>query len=195
MQISVLQGSFDEILLINIFINNLCLPVFLTFLSNYADDNSLFIMVSPKATLIKGFKTKTDWFYGNFIVLNHNTENTDQDSFTFGGLCFMNNKKKEILDANIDSKLSFNNHIQFVEKSVEKLIRKSLLSPGQMNTMTGIKEGRVKSCRLQVFLKKGVLKNFEIFTGKQNNVFYRTSLMVASVTSNGAIGSQFSYPD
>ena len=71
MQISVLQGSFDEILLINIFINNLCLPVFLTFLSNYADDNSLFIMVSPKATLIKGFKTKTDWFYGNFIVLNH----------------------------------------------------------------------------------------------------------------------------
>ena len=98
-----------------------------------------------------------------------NTENTDQDSFTFGGLCFMNSKEKEILEANIDSKLSFNNHIQFVEKSVEKLIRKSLLSPEQMNTMTGIKQGRVKSCRLQVFLKKGVLKNFEIFTGKQNN--------------------------
>ena len=49
----------------------------------------------------------------------------------------MNSKEKEILEANIDSKRSFNNHIQFVEKSVEKLIRKSLLSPGQMNTMTG----------------------------------------------------------
>ena len=57
-QISVLQGSFDEILLINIFINNLCLPVFLTFLSNYADDNSLFIMVSPKATLLKVSKQR-----------------------------------------------------------------------------------------------------------------------------------------
>ena len=71
-EISVPQGCFDDPLSFNLFVNNLCLPVFLTetFLINYPDDNSLFIMEreleSVKAILIKDFKTMIDWFYENF---------------------------------------------------------------------------------------------------------------------------------
>ena len=59
-------------------------------------------------------------------------ENTDQEGFTFEGLYLTNRrgKEKEILGTTLDNKLSFNNHIKTVEKSVEKLTRKSVLPPG-----------------------------------------------------------------
>lgn len=61
-----------------------------------------------------------------------NDENTDQEGFTFEGLYLTNRrgKEKEILGTTLDNKLSFNNHIKTVEKSVEKLTRKSVLPPG-----------------------------------------------------------------
>lgn len=59
-------------------------------------------------------------------------KNTDQEGFTFEGLYLLNRrgKEKEILGTTLDNKLSFNNHIKNVEKSVEKLTRKSVLPPG-----------------------------------------------------------------
>ena len=59
-------------------------------------------------------------------------KNTDQEGFTFEGLYSTNRrgKEKEILGTTLDNKLSFNNHIKTVEKSVEKLTRKSVLPPG-----------------------------------------------------------------
>lgn len=59
-------------------------------------------------------------------------KNTDQEGFTFEGLYLTNRrgKEKEILGTTLDNKLSFNNHIKTVEKSVEKLTRKSVLPQG-----------------------------------------------------------------
>lgn len=59
-------------------------------------------------------------------------KNTDQEGSTFEGLYLTNRrgKEKEILGTTLDNKLSFNNHIKTVEKSVEKLTRKSVLPPG-----------------------------------------------------------------
>ena len=59
-------------------------------------------------------------------------KNTDQEGFTFEGLYLTNRrgKEKEILGTTLDNKLSFNNHIKTVEKSVEKLTRKSVLPSG-----------------------------------------------------------------
>ena len=51
--------------------------------------------------------------------------------------CSTNNKEEEILGVTIDKKLNFNHHIK---RSLEKLVRKSFLSPEYLDTLTMIKE-------------------------------------------------------
>lgn len=75
MQAGVPQCSDDGPLLFNLFVSDL--PLFLTaiYLSNYADDNSLFKMridlVFAKEIFKKDFTTVIDWFYQKYVVLNH----------------------------------------------------------------------------------------------------------------------------
>ena len=73
-QAGVLEGSTDDPLLFNLFINNLVLFLSETFLSNYADDNNLYSIGRElniiKEKLRKNFKVATDWFFENYMSLN-----------------------------------------------------------------------------------------------------------------------------
>ena len=64
-------------------------------------------------------------------------KNTGQGILIFEYLCSTNNKEEEILGVTIDKKLNFNHHIK---RSLEKLVRKSFLSPEYLDTLTMIKE-------------------------------------------------------
>ena len=69
------QGSIDRPLLFNLFINDLIF--FITFfLSNYADDNSLYntgkALELVKSVLVNDFRAVKEWFHENFMILNLN---------------------------------------------------------------------------------------------------------------------------
>ena len=69
------QGSIDRPLLFNLFINDLIF--FITFfLSNYANDNSLYntgkALELVKSVLVNDFRAVKEWFHENFMILNLN---------------------------------------------------------------------------------------------------------------------------
>ena len=68
------QGSTDRPLLFNLFINNLVFFIQCSVLSNYADDNNLFLIEKDKedkkSFLLLDFQVVNNWFYENFIMLN-----------------------------------------------------------------------------------------------------------------------------
>ena len=68
------RGSILGPLLFNIFLNDLFLFVENSDLSNYADDNTLYIpgnnLEKVKQTLRQDFEIVTKWFYKNYMVLN-----------------------------------------------------------------------------------------------------------------------------
>ena len=68
------QGSTDGLLLFNLFINDLVFFIQYSVLSNYADDNNLFVIGKNKED-IKSLhsldsKIVNNWFYENFMILN-----------------------------------------------------------------------------------------------------------------------------
>ena len=68
------QGSIDGPLLFNLFINDLTFFIEQCTVSNYADDNNLFISEEDKE-LIKSmfssdFMILEDWFFQNYMILN-----------------------------------------------------------------------------------------------------------------------------
>ena len=87
------QGSIEGPLLFNLFINDLIFFI-TTFLSNYADDNSLYNtgkdLELVKSVLVNDFRAVKEWFYENFMILNPNKchymsigKNTKSDIFMF----------------------------------------------------------------------------------------------------------------
>ena len=72
-QAGLLQGSIDDLLLFNLFVNDLVLFLSKTFLSNYADDNNLYSIGKElniiKEKLQKDFEVVTDWFFENYMSL------------------------------------------------------------------------------------------------------------------------------
>ena len=99
----VLQGSILGPLLFNIFINGLYLFVSSSFLSNYADDNTLyasgFNLVQVKNCLSTDFDAVTKWFYERHMALNAGKchfmclrKNTGNEIFNFKGLVMKNSK-------------------------------------------------------------------------------------------------------
>ena len=70
-QAGLLQGSIDDLLLFNLFVNDLVLFLSKTFLSNYADDNNLY-SIGKELNIIeemrrKDFKVVTEWFFESYV--------------------------------------------------------------------------------------------------------------------------------
>ena len=70
----VTQGSIDEPLLFNLFINDLFLFICFSTLSNYTDDNNVCTTGTDiqliNQILLSKFRTVNIWFYENFMTLN-----------------------------------------------------------------------------------------------------------------------------
>ena len=68
------QGSIDNTLFFNLFINYLILFLYSTVLSNYADDSNFYATSNDKEetkrALAKAFQTVINWFYEDYMILN-----------------------------------------------------------------------------------------------------------------------------
>ena len=120
----VLQGSVDRPLLFSLFINDLVFFIEQSILSNYADDNNLFVSREDKeltkTLLCSDFETVENWFFKNYMVLNLGKCHfmcigknvTDSKLLNFNDLIFKNCREVEILGFTLDRKLNFRSHIK-----------------------------------------------------------------------------------
>ena len=118
------QGSVDRPLLFSLFINDLVFFIEQSILSNYADDNNLFVSREDKeltkTLLCSDFETVENWFFKNYMVLNLGKCHfmcigknvTDSKLLNFNDLIFKNCREVEILGITLDRKLKFRSHIK-----------------------------------------------------------------------------------
>ena len=118
------QGSVDRPLLFSLFINDLVFFIEQSILSNYADDNNLFVSGEDKeltkTLLCSDFETVENWFFKNYMVLNLGKCHfmcigknvTDSKLLNFNDLIFKNCREVEILGITLDRKLNFRSHIK-----------------------------------------------------------------------------------
>ena len=103
-------------------------------LSNYADDNNLFVIGKNKedikSLLLLDFEIVNNWFYENFMILNPEKSHymclgknlDDNEVLNFNNLIIESSKEVEILGIKIDKNLNFNNHIKSIcRKAGQKL--------------------------------------------------------------------------
>ena len=124
------QGSIDNTLFFNLFINDLILFLYSTVLSNYADDSNFYATSNDKEetkrALAKAFETVINWFYEDCMILN--TEKChymcmgkdveENESLQISRRQKIINSKEEVIVAiNIDRKLSFHQHIKSIYKT------------------------------------------------------------------------------
>ena len=115
------QGSIDGPLLFSLFINDLVFFIQYSVLSNYADDNNLFVIGKNKedikSLLLLHFEIVNNWFYENFMILN-----PEKSHYMCIGKSLDDNKLLKILGIKIDKNLDFNNHIKSIcRKAGQKL--------------------------------------------------------------------------
>ena len=122
------QGSIDNTLFFNLFVNDLILFLYSTVLSNYADDSNFYATSNDKEetkrALAKAFQTVINWFYEDYMILN--TEKChymcmgkdveENESLQISSRQKINSKEEVILAINIDRKLSFHQHIKNIYK-------------------------------------------------------------------------------
>ena len=113
------QGSVDGPLL-------LCRCNNYADVSNYADDNNLFVIGKNKedikSLLLLGFQIVNNWFYKNFIILNSGKshymclgKNLDNNKvLNINNLTIKKSREVEILGIKTDNDLNFNNHIKSI---------------------------------------------------------------------------------
>ena len=131
--IGVLQGSILVPLLFHIFLNDLFLYPEETFLSNYADDNTLYSICNTtenvKKALSNNFRIIQNWFHENLMVLNGKKCHymcfgigSKNDDFIFDGIKLPNSCEEKILGVIIDNELKFDPHIRSLcKKAAQKL--------------------------------------------------------------------------
>ena len=116
------QGSILGPLLFNIFINDLFLFVSNSYLSNYADDNTLYTfgndLKEVKRALNLDFRNVREWFYENYMVLNADKchfmcfgLNKEDETLEFDEISLKNSNKEKFLGITIDNKLTFESHV------------------------------------------------------------------------------------
>ena len=142
--VGVPQDSISEPLLFSIFVNDLFLSVSSSNLSNYADDNTLFIsgynLKEVKEVLLNDLNKVTEWFFENYMVLNAGKchfmclgKNTENETFTFKDTIMNNSKEEKILGVIIDNRLTFSSHIrELCKKASQKISALSRIS-NQLN--------------------------------------------------------------
>ena len=117
------QGSILGPLLFNIFLNDLFLYPQETFLSNYADDKSLYSIGNTiegvKKALSKDFRIIQNWFHENLMVLNAKKchymrfgTSSENDDFLLDGIKLPNSCEEKILGVIIDNELKCDPHIR-----------------------------------------------------------------------------------
>ena len=128
------QRSIDGPLLFNLFINDLVFCIQCSVLSNYADDNNLFVIRKNnediKSLFLLDFEIVNNWFYENFMILNPEKSHymclgknlDDNEVLNFNNLIIKSSKEVEILDIKIGNNLNFKNHIKSIcRKACQKL--------------------------------------------------------------------------
>ena len=112
------QGSVLGPLVFNIFLNDLFLYPEETFLSNYADDNTLYSIGNTiervKKALSNDFRIIQNWFRENVMVLNAKKCHymrfgigSENDDFIFDGIKLPNSCVEKILGVIINNELKF----------------------------------------------------------------------------------------
>ena len=134
----------------NIFLNDLFLFVSKAFLSNNADDNTLYTfrdnLKNIKDILRNSFDTVHQWFYENYMVLNAGKchfmclgNNKENETFLFHNILMENSKEQKILGVIIDIKLNFKSHIsELCKEASQKISALSRLSSYQHNSQKKI---------------------------------------------------------
>ena len=128
------QRSIDGPLLFNLFINDLVFCIQCSVLSNYADDNNLFVIRKNnediKSLFLLDFEIVNNWFYENFMILNPEKSHymclgknlDDNEVLNFNNLIIKSSKEVEILGIKIGNNLNFKNHIKSIcRKACQKL--------------------------------------------------------------------------
>ena len=127
------QASILGPLLFNIFINHLSLFVSSSYLSNYADDKTLYAFgynfEEIKNTLRFDFDLVSKWFKENYMILNADKcqfmclgKATENGIFIFNNFIFNNGNEEKLFGITIDSKLIFKSHIKILcKKAVQKI--------------------------------------------------------------------------
>ena len=121
--------------LFNIFINDLFLFLSNSYLSNYANDNTLYAfgynmpLEEIKNTLRFDFDLVSKWFEENHMVLNADKCNfmslgkyTENGTFIFNNFIFNNSSEDKILRISIDNKLTFKSHIKILRRKATQKI-------------------------------------------------------------------------
>ena len=125
------QGSILGPLLLKIFLNNLFLFISNSSLSNYADDNILYIfgdnLKKIKDNLRNSCDTVHQRFYENCLVLNAGKchfmclgNNTENKTFVFHNIFVENSKEQKVLGVKIDNKLNLKSHISDLYKNASQ---------------------------------------------------------------------------
>ena len=126
------QGSIDETLLFNLFINDLFFFICFSTLNNYADDNNLFATGTDiqliNQMLLSNFRAVNNWFYKKFMILNPgkchfmsiDQDTRDEDVFYYDNLTLKNSNEEEILGVIIERKLTFHQHIKKISRKASQ---------------------------------------------------------------------------
>ena len=129
----IVAGVPQRSLLFNIFLTDLFLYPQETFLSNYADDKTLYSIGNTiegvKKALSNDFRIIQNWFHENLMVLNVKKchymcfrTSSENDDFTLDGIKLPNSCEEKILGVIIDNELKFDPHIRSMCKKTAQTL-------------------------------------------------------------------------
>ena len=136
------QGSVLGPLLFNIFINDLLLFIQNSDICNYADDTTIYTCNKNLDNIVHRLENDCsialEWFADNFMKLNADKCHLlvlgqrcdDPVTVRIGSADVVNSSEEKLLGVQVDSKLSFDNHVsKLCQKASDKLYALARISP------------------------------------------------------------------